>query len=912
VLNSVRVCRALIFCLEISMAVPAFAQTSDLAALRRSFQDPPADSRIMMRWWWFGPSVTKLELERELRAMKQGGIGGVEVQVTYPLALDDPEHGFKNVPYLSDSFLETLRFASDKARELGMRFDLTLGSGWPYGGPHIPVTHAAGKLRLESIAVPAGAHSVPVPSMGAGEKLLAVFLARGEPKHFMSEGLSHLSDADIANGRLSLPSALEEGAHVVLFFIASRTGMQVKRAALGAEGFVLDHFDRQAAEIHLHAVGDRLMTAFGTHPPYAIFSDSLEVYDSDCTGDLLEEFRRRRSYDLTPYLPALVQDIGPPTADIRHDWGKTLTELIQERYLTPVHQWAQQHHTRFRSQTYGVPAVSLSSNSFVDLPEGEGEQWRKFAPTRWASSASHLFGVPITSSETWTWLHSPSFRATPLDMKAAADLYFLQGINQLIGHGWPYSPPWAGEPGWRFYAAAVFNDHNPWWLVMPEITRYLQRVSYILRQGKPVNDVALLLPTDDAWSQFTAGHDSVSEAMNALLGPDILPQILDAGFNLDFIDADAIDKLGIPYPVLILPGVERLPLAAYRKIEAYARKGGIVIATRSTPSLAPGLRESATDTPQVREISQRMFQGAGGAGYFVADEKGLGALLGSCLNPDVSMSPRIAEIGIVHRKLPFADVYFLANTSNQPVHTQAIFRGAGKSAQWFDPNSGKFSDVETAAPVELNLQPYESRVLLFTDEKMSVSRPDSQRNSAPLPAPLDLSANWDVSFAAPIKPVHMDQLRSWTADEETSFYSGLASYEKNVELPASFLQAGARLVLDFGAGTPVEPVGPRTPRTRAWLEGPVREAAQVSVNGAAAGAVWLPPYELDVTELLHSGENKLKIVVGNLAINEMAGRAPVDYRFLNSRYGERFVPQDMDNLQPLPAGILGPVRLVAR
>ena len=110
----------------------------------------------------------------------------------------------------------------------------------------------------------------------------------------------------------------------------------------------------------------------------------------------------------------------------------------------------------------------------------------------------------------------------------------------------------------------------------------------------------------------------------------------------------------------------------------------------------------------------------------------------------------------------------------------------------------------------------------------------------------------------------------------------------------------------------MEPVGPRTPRTRAWLEGPVREAAQVSVNGAAAGAVWLPPYELDVTELLHSGENKLKIVVGNLAINEMAGRAPVDYRLLNSRYGERFVPQDMDNLQPLPAGILGPVRLVAR
>ena len=92
--------------------------------------------------------------------------------------------------------------------------------------------------------------------------------------------------------------------------------------------------------------------------------------------------------------------------------------------------------------------------------------------------ASHLYGQPVTSSETWTWLHSPAFRATPLDMKAEADLHFLQGINQLIGHGWPYSPESAGEPGWRFYAAAAFNEHNPWWLAMPDMTKYLQRVSF--------------------------------------------------------------------------------------------------------------------------------------------------------------------------------------------------------------------------------------------------------------------------------------------------------------------------------------------------------------------------------------------------------------------------------------------------
>lgn len=84
--------------------------------------------------------------------------------------------------------------------------------------------------------------------------------------------------------------------------------------------------------------------------------------------------------------------------------------------------------------------------------------WRQFSDTRWAASAGHLYGKPVISSETWTWLHSPAFRATPLDMKAEADLHFLQGINQLVGHGWPYSPKSAGEPGWRMYAAGAFNS----------------------------------------------------------------------------------------------------------------------------------------------------------------------------------------------------------------------------------------------------------------------------------------------------------------------------------------------------------------------------------------------------------------------------------------------------------------------
>ena len=164
---------------------------------------------------------------------------------------------------------------------------------------------------------------------------------------------------------------------------------------------------------------------------------------------------------------------------VRHDWGKTLTELVDENYLSQINAWAIAHHTRFRSQTYGEPAVSLSSQRLVALAEGEGPHWRAFSTLRWATSANHLFGNNITSAETFTWLHSPVFRATPLDMKAEVDLHFLIGVNQIIGHGWPYSPPQVGEPGWSLYAAAVFNDHNPWHPVMPEVTRYIERTSFL-------------------------------------------------------------------------------------------------------------------------------------------------------------------------------------------------------------------------------------------------------------------------------------------------------------------------------------------------------------------------------------------------------------------------------------------------
>src|SRR6201999_4235760 len=116
----------------------------------------------------------------------------------------------------------------------------------------------------------------------------------------------------IHSGRLSVEPDKTQ-ARTALFFISSRTGMMVKRPAVGGAGFVLDHYDARAIATHLQAVGDRLLQAFPRKPPYAVFSDSLEDYGSNWTPDLLAEFRNRRGYDLTPHLPALIGNDGPET-----------------------------------------------------------------------------------------------------------------------------------------------------------------------------------------------------------------------------------------------------------------------------------------------------------------------------------------------------------------------------------------------------------------------------------------------------------------------------------------------------------------------------------------------------------------------------------------------------------------------
>jgi hypothetical protein len=417
--------------------------------------------------------------------------------------------------------------------------------------------------------------------------------------------------------------------------------------------------------------------------------------------------------------------------------------------------------------------------------------------------------------------------------------------------------------------------------------------------------VALYLPTDDAYAGFALGRDSVNQAMDGLLGANVIPQILDAGYNFDYIDDAAIAHAGVPYRILILPGVERIPLATLQKLEEFVRKGGTLVATRHTPSLAPGLTDAESQTAKIRELSRALFEAPGAPGHVVTDETKLGEQLHAALAADVVAAP---EIGFVHRKLAFGDIYFLANTSNHPVHSQATFRVSGLEAAWYDPFTGKATGAGTNR-IDLNLAPYESRIVVFSKQHVA-PRPAA---TGPVPAPVDLSGGWKVTFTGSPEPVVMTALRSWTEYPTRKYFSGRATYEKTATIGPAMAGSKHPLFLNFGEGTPVNPQERRSASgMRAMLENPVREAAVVYVNGKPAGSVWCAPYEVEVSGLLHAGENTIRVVVANLAINEMAKGPMPDYKALIAKYGDRFQDQDTANLQPLPSGLLGPVRLMAK
>jgi hypothetical protein len=382
------------------------------------------------------------------------------------------------------------------------------------------------------------------------------------------------------------------------------------------------------------------------------------------------------------------------------------------------------------------------------------------------------------------------------------------------------------------------------------------------------------------------------------------------------VSGDTLAFGDVHYRAVVLPGVERIPLATMKMLEKFARAGGIVIATRRLPELVPGYTTPDAKTKAVRDIVQRLFKDPNAPGIFVEDDSQIGAVLAKRLPPDVAISPAAPEVGEVHRHTTAGEIYFIANTGDEPKSVDAAFRVEGMQPEIWNAMDGSVKPAVIAeksagsTTVHLNLEPYGSTIVAFT--KRSLPAPKKSIWRGELPPPIDLSGGWTVRFGANAGPVAMDKLASWTSLSDKINFSGVATYEKTINVGPGMLSEGLSVNLDFGQGTPSQERG-ATQGVHADLDAPVREAAVIYLNDQRVGSLWCPPYSVDVTGKLKPGENKIRIEVANLAVNYMAG-IPLpnyDYAGVTREFGNRFSPQNLNLIQPLPSGLLGPIRLLA-
>jgi hypothetical protein len=960
---------------------PATSASSgpDVLRLDQLFREPPLAARPMTRWWWFGGAVTPAEITRELTFMQEAGLGGAEIQPLYPLAVDDAARGIRNIRYFSEEWYEVLRHTIREGQRLGLQIDFTLGSGWPYGGPFLPTSLAARRLAVLSRDV-VGPRTVTwrlTPHLTGDDRLVGVVVApvgRGqEPELARARFLDDQprpSPGDAREERGMVDWAVPEGEWRIFVLIDSPTGQQVKRPTLGMEGSVLDHFSREGMDVFLRAAGDRVMDAVtreGAPSFRTIFCDSLEVYGADWTADLLKEFRSRRGYDLGPNLPALWQEAGPDTPHVRYDYHLTLSELMLDRFFRPLVDWSRRRGMKARIQAHGALGDVIQAYGIADIPEGEniflGDRYMvNLRHRRLASSAAHLYGKPLVSGETYTWLRTPLFMTTLEQMKAATDSTFLDGLNHLVNHGYSYSPPAAGEPGWAFYASTEVNHTNTWWRHYPHLARYVRRAQALLQEGVAVNPVAVYLPLPDVFAGQGAGGLHMDVEFERQLGPDFLFGLRTRGYDFDLVHDHALAALARveggrlhagtgAYAAVIVPAARFMPPASIARLADLADRGGHVIFVERVPEGAPGLTDKPARDALVRRALERLWSqsgpgarttAGGGSVALVADNAAAFARLESIVTPDFRIveagggtpdrtAAATRDVGFLHRRAGGADYYLVANVSGR-AHDLRVQLGVGHRApgRW-DAATGLQSSLaydyvssggQTVTEVELRLDPFESCFVVFA---ASGAAPVVTRT--PFVGPFQVSKTGDVVGrvrAAGNNEVvsgKKRRLRIAVKDvPEALEVQGPWSLRlgSGSPLPLTLLAPWDSLIAGRGfSGWGTYEAAFDLPALGEDVDweidlGLVHETAEVTLNGKALGAAWKSPRRLECGNALRAGRNELRVEVANLWIHHMLQQpSPPEWKAVDETFGIRWGRYgEVKPDKVPPSGLLGPVRLV--
>lgn len=881
------------------------------ARLAAEFLHPPSEARPRVFWRVFGPAWERAEIDYQLGLMKEAGVGGVTLFLFYPMVVDGPQ--VHNQRFLSPEFLGTLGYSAGQARRLGLRFTVAGGTGWPFGGPTVTTQDAAQRIRRVELPAAGWSNAVALPPLREGERLVAAFRGTNDVSDWFGTGTTKMTP---------------EAKGAVTVYISGPTGMQVKRPALGGEGFVVDHYNAGAARRYLDAVVAPMLEA-APGSIESVFCDSLEVYRGNWTGDFPQAFRNRRGYDLLPRLPQLFDAGLSGSADVRFDFWRTLAELTEERFTKLTSDWAHHHGVKLEMEAYGTPPNPLTAARYLDVPTGEQYEWRGFSLSRLASSGAHLAGQRVIGAEAWTWLGLPNRLADTLsDMKLASDLHFLAGENDLTCVDFAYSPRAAGAPGWMPYYGPVLSQNNPQWPWFHYLTEYASRCSWLLRQGEPVADAAVYLPVEDIFASgpvdqmllgfhlrdhFVSGEKTGEFGLQTALRhrSDLIQTLFHHGWNYDGIDFFSIDRLTRvsdgrliagdgDYRVVIWPRLAGVEWEGLEKMTAFCQSGGTIIVTVRVPERAYGAR-SASARKRSQDAFKTLFgDNAGAAGswtrvvgrgrvMFVPDESETLERALRDFATDAALYPPQPEVGVVHRRTGSRDIYFLANVGDRQRLFEAGFHTQHKAAELWDPMRGEISRLNLIATngglkrVALELPARSSVFVVFAEESAAGYKAPRQSRTE------EIRPIWNLAFDGANAPPSRSSadLVSWTTWPESRFFSGCGTYQ------GEFTWSGP------------------LPR-HAWLMfSQVHEVAGLTINGRLAGAAWTPPWEVEITPWLKRGTNTLSIRVANLPLNLFLGTPDPDLRALRAAYGDRFPAPEEKRVAkgPVPSGLIGAVMI---
>lgn len=861
------------------------------------FVNPPPEARPFVRWWWNGNHITEKEIRRQLDVLQQAGIGGIEINPIEmpPEAVDI---GTTALTWLSPEWNRLLALASEEAQERGMITDLIVGSGWPFGGEFLKEGEAIQRVIIHKIPCKEGdfiredleslyrkAKEALSRRMQEEAKSREVVFIRLVPENIQTVAeITDLTDTFRQNGKLSF--TVPPGRYHLAYGILQRSNREVMHGAPGAAGPVMDHYRK---EITLAYLGRLQKISEDTGIPLsrmirALFCDSIELDGANWTDGMEELFFSEYGYRLEPWFPFVFYDpyTGYPQENnsqefsdlirrVRYDYNKLLVSTFLKNFTRAFQDFCTENGLLCRYQAYGTPFLMgmTEGNMIPDIPESNNwiysadmnaEEWKwnqghgYMIWNLYAASGGHLTGKKIISCEAMTNTRGV-FKTSLDEVKRHDDMNFITGINHSVLHGYNYSPPEAGFPGWVRYGA-YFSEQNPWWPFFSKWAAYNARLSAVFQNTSPVKNIAILGPEADIWS--TKGLTRVPFHTEPWYCNRLWEPISQAGFSCDYI-SEKIIREGIiqngtlnfgpmSYKTIFLCGVSSITPETALALRDFVTSGGKLVTVDRIPGRSLSL-QNATENDSI--IKNTMMEIASGfPNRFLQAEAPeseqhllpwtIEILKKADIQPDVRIIHPDKNIFQIHKKHDDKEIWFFVNSNNAAtIQVDAVFP-TGKKTPWvWNPEDGtRYIHPYEKNPAHLTIElgPLESRLLVFEPGKKG--KPENIPQPRPAEKLLGIQGPWKVQFE------HTDGSR----------------FERTFDFPDEFGTSADDQLSNF-AGTVIYTTDFHSGGTGNFLllDKVNKGVTEVFLNGKPAGINWYGQPAFRISGLLNNGNNHLEI-----------------------------------------------------